>query len=97
MSKIFIFTAAWGLGTVNWLVIIALLNSVVSLVYYGRIVKAMFFDEPLKKDHLTTPAGISFSIALSTAALIVITFVAQLVLAAAGPAASGLLAFLAGR
>ncbi len=95
-SKIFIFTAAWGLG-LNWLVIIALINSIVSLVYYGRVVKVMFFDSPTKEDHLTTPAGLSTSIALTTAALIVITFVAQAILAAAGPAASGLLAFLAGR
>lgn len=95
-SKIFIFTAAWGLG-LNWLVIIALINSIVSLVYYGRVVKVMFFDAPVKEDHLTTPAGLSTSIALMTAALIVITFVAQGILTVAGPAASGLLAFLAGR
>ena len=95
-SKIFIFTAAWGLG-LNWLVIIALINSIVSLVYYGRVVKVMFFDAPTREDHLTTPAGLSTSIALTTAALIVITFVAQAILAAAGPAASGLLAFLTGR
>ena len=95
-SKIFIFTAAWGLG-LNWLVIIALINTIVSLVYYGRVVKVMFFDAPVKEDHLTTPAGLSTSIALMTAALIVITFIAQAILAAAGPAASGLLAFLAGR
>ena len=94
-SKIFIFTAAWGLGQ-SWLVIIALLNSVISLVYYGRIVKAMFFDAPLKKDHLTTPTTLNVSITLTTAALIVITFVAQLVLGAASPAAQGLLAFLVG-
>src|SRR5216684_5479612 len=54
ISKVFIFTAAWGEG-LSWLVVIALLNTVVSLVYYGRIVKAMYFDAPLKEDHLTTP------------------------------------------
>ena len=37
------------------LVVVALINSIVSLVYYGRIVKAMYFDAPLKEDHLTTP------------------------------------------
>ncbi|HLJ36178.1 MAG TPA: hypothetical protein VKU38_21145, partial [Ktedonobacteraceae bacterium] len=71
--------------------------TIVSLVYYGRVVKVMFFDAPTKNDHLTTPVGLSTSIALTTAALIVITFIAQAILAAAGPAASGLLAFLAGR
>jgi NADH-quinone oxidoreductase subunit N len=95
-SKIFIFTAAWGLGQ-NWLVIIALLNSIVSLVYYGRVVKAMYFDNPPKEDHLVTPLGLSTSITLTTAALLVITIAAQLVLSATGPAAGSLLAFLLGR
>ncbi|HKV57374.1 MAG TPA: hypothetical protein VJO32_03800, partial [Ktedonobacteraceae bacterium] len=74
-------------------VIIALLNTAVSLVYYGRIVKAMYFDAPAKEDHLTTPIGLSSSIALTTAALVVITFAASLVLELTGPAAN-LLAFL---
>src|SRR6266566_2646537 len=92
VSKVFIFTAAWGQG-LSWLVIIALLNTVVSLVYYGRIVKAMYFDAPVKEDHLTTPIGLSSSIALTSAAVIVITFVASAVLSLTGPAAN-LLAFL---
>jgi len=92
VSKVFIFTAAWGEG-LSWLVVIALLNTAVSLVYYGRIVKAMYFDAPAKEDHLTTPIGISSSIALTTAALVVITFAATLVLQLTGPAAN-LLAFL---
>ena len=96
VSKLFIFTAVWGQG-LYWLVVIALINTVVSLVYYGRIVKAMYFDAPLKEDHLTTPMGLSSSIALTTAALIVITFAAQVVLLLANPAANSLLAFLPGR
>ena len=96
VSKVVIFTAAWGPG-LGWLVIIALLNSVVSLVYYGRIVKSMYFDAPAREDHLTTPMTLSSSIALTTAALIVITFAAQVVLLLATPAANSLLAFLAGR
>lgn len=110
VSKVFIFTAAWGQGQalisggqavagqfLNILVVVALINSIISLVYYGRIVKAMYFDAPLKEDHLSTPLGLSSSIALTTAALIVITFAAQLVLAATSPAANSLLAFLLGR
>ncbi len=96
VSKLFIFTAVWGQG-LYWLVVIALINTVVSLVYYGRIVKAMYFDAPLKEDHLTTPLSLSSSIALTTAAVIVITFVAQVVLLIANPAANSLLAFLPGR
>ena len=96
VSKLFIFTAVWGQG-LYWLVVIALINTVVSLVYYGRIVKAMYFDAPLKEDHLTTPMGLSSSIALTTAAVVVITFAAQVVWLIANPAANSLLAFLPGR
>src|SRR5258707_688169 len=66
--KVFIFTAAWSEG-LGWLVIIALLSSVVSLVYYGRIVKAMYFESAAKEDHLSTPLGLGTSITLATAAL----------------------------
>ena len=69
VSKVFIFSAAWSQG-LSWLVVIALVNTVISLVYYGRLVKVMYFDAPLKEDHLTTPIGLSSSIALTTAALL---------------------------
>ncbi len=110
VSKVFIFTAAWGQGQaligsgqvvigqcLDVLVVVALINTIISLVYYGRVVKSMYFDAPFKEDHLSTPIGLSSSIALMTAALIVITFAAQLVLAATTPAANSLLAFLLGR
>ena len=93
VSKVFIFTAAWSAG-LSWLVIIALLASVVSLVYYGRVVKAMYFDAPLKEDRLSMPLGIGSSITLTTAALIVLTFAASVILAATNPAAISLLTAL---
>jgi NADH-quinone oxidoreductase subunit N len=90
VSKVFIFTAAWSEG-LGWLVVIALLTSVVSLVYYGRIIKAMYFEAPLKPDRLSTPLGIGTSITLTTAALVVLTFAASVILAATDPAAISLL------
>jgi NADH-quinone oxidoreductase subunit N len=96
MSKVFIFTSAWGEG-LGWLVIIALLNTVVSLVYYGRIVKSMYFDAPVKEDYIRPSPSITTSIVLTTAALIVIFFAAQIVLAAANPSASSLLSYLLGK
>lgn len=92
-SKVIIFTTAWQLGQ-QWLVIIALLNSIVSLVYYGRIVKVMFFEEPRKADHLATPIGLSTSITLASAALLVLTVIVQVILNAANPAAFSLFASL---
>ena len=84
-------TMSAGLG---WLVIIALLSSVVSLVYYGRIVRAMYFDAPLKEDRLRTPLDIGSSITLTTAALIVLTFGASIVPATTSPATFSLLTTL---
>lgn len=91
MSKLFLFTTAWGLGQ-SWLVIIALLNTIVSLVYYGRVVKAMFFDAPAKADRLVTPPSLGTAIVLTSAALLVLFFVAQVFLDLATPAS-----ILAGR
>ena len=85
----FLFTAAWGLGQ-QWLVIVALLNSIVSLVYYGRIVKAMFFDEPPKKDRLITPLGLGAALVFSSVALLVLLVAAPWVLALARLAAVSL-------
>ncbi len=95
-SKVIIFSTAWGLG-LNWLVIIALLNSIVSLVYYGRIIKTMYFDAPLKQDRLATPVTLASSVTFAAAALVVLTIAAQFIINAAAPAASSLLAFLVGR
>lgn len=86
MSKLFLFTTAWGLGQ-SWLVVVALLNTIVSLVYYGRLVKAMFFDAPAKADHLVTPPSLGVSITLTTAALLVLFFAAEVILGLATPAA----------
>lgn len=95
-SKVLIFLAAWGSGQ-SWLVIIALINSIVSLVYYGRIVKSMYFDAPLKQDHLEPSLSLNISIVITSVALVVFTFAAPVVLGAASPAANSLLAFLAGK
>jgi NADH-quinone oxidoreductase subunit N len=89
LSKIFLFTAAWGLGQ-QWLVVVALLNSIVSLVYYGRIVKAMFFDEPPKKDRLRTPIGLGTALVFSSVALVVLLVAAPWVLRLAHLAAVSL-------
>jgi NADH-quinone oxidoreductase subunit N len=95
-SKLFIFSAAWQLGQ-PWLVVVALLNSIVSVVYYGRIIKVMFFDAPAKEDHLVTSVSLGTTITLATASLLVLTVIVQVVLNATNPAAFGLFASLLGK
>ncbi|GCE47282.1 NADH-quinone oxidoreductase subunit N [Thermosporothrix hazakensis] len=81
ISKLYLFSAAWNMGQ-YWLVVVALLNSVISLVYYGRIVKAMFFDKPAKQGRLSTSFSLGTSLVLMSAALVVMTLVAQVFLSA---------------
>jgi NADH-quinone oxidoreductase subunit N len=45
MAKFFIFSAAVKTGLL-WLVVIAVINSVISAYYYLRVVKVMWFSEP---------------------------------------------------
>lgn len=92
-SKIYIFTAGWGLQQYV-LVIVALLNSIISLVYYGRIVKTMYFDAPVKPDRLVTPRGLTISIGLMSAALIVFFVIPGLLLQFTSPAGASLFQFL---
>ena len=50
----------------------------------------MYFEEPVKADRLSTPFGLSTSITLTTAALIVVTFAASIIMTALNPAAMSL-------
>jgi len=49
VGKFYVFAAGIQ-GGLYWLVLIAVLNSVVSLYYYARVVKAMFLDQPVAGD-----------------------------------------------
>ena len=61
MAKFYIFSSAVQHGLL-WLVVIAVLNSVVSAYYYLRVVKVMWFNEPKFKG--TVPSSTFLHIAL---------------------------------
>jgi NADH-quinone oxidoreductase subunit N len=71
IGKFYVFAAGVDAGVVA-LVVAGALNSVVSLYYYFRIVKKMFFDEPRPQDEVVVfPAfGMSAVVALSVATLV---------------------------
>jgi NADH-quinone oxidoreductase subunit N len=55
-GKYFVFTAAFA--KYPWLVLLAVANSVVSVVYYFKIVKAMYFNEgKLQEGNMEVPAS----------------------------------------
>ena len=68
-SKLTLFTAAVD-GNLTWLAFAGLLNSALSLGYYGLIVKRMYVDEPSSTQKVHEPAG--FALLLLAASMVVI-------------------------
>jgi NADH-quinone oxidoreductase subunit N len=58
-GKFFVFYAAVDAGLI-WLVVLAVLFSTVSIAYYLRVVKVIWFDEPAGGEFLPAPAGVAF-------------------------------------
>ncbi|MFW6413334.1 MAG: NADH-quinone oxidoreductase subunit N, partial [Oceanicaulis sp.] len=76
-GKLFVFYAAASAGLV-WLVVVALLFSTVSIAYYLRVVKVMWFDEPTA-EFQPAPGGVAFvSRAAGLATVALVPFVAIL-------------------
>ena len=88
-GKLFVFLAAVEAGLIT-LAVIGLLTSVVAAFYYLRIVKLMFFDEPVEA--FDRPMGRELSLIASVSALVIVFFVIGLwpVYEGAGTAAAAL-------
>ncbi|MBB4286596.1 NADH-quinone oxidoreductase subunit NuoN [Roseospira goensis] len=70
-AKFYVFMAAVEAGLV-WLAVIGVLTSVVSAFYYLRIVKVMYFDEPLESlDPIASP---TLRVVMGASALVVTFF-----------------------
>ena len=91
LSKLVIFWSAWGQGGgMEALVILGLLMSAVSIVYYANIVWRMFVIEPIKREDIQTPASVGVTMAVAVAGVLAMTVVFGQLLAAAGVSASSL-------
>ena len=64
-GKFYLFKAAMESPQLYWLVVVAVLNTIISLYYYLRLLKAMFMHEPLSEERINVPAGINFSLVVS--------------------------------
>jgi NADH-quinone oxidoreductase subunit N len=60
-AKWFVFSAGWESGAI-WLVIAAVANTIISLYYYLRLLKATFLTEPMDERRINIPAGSGFSL-----------------------------------
>jgi len=64
-GKFYVFRAALAKPTMVWLVVIAVMNSVVSVYYYLRVVTAMYFREPGKEVQPLRGASITAALAIA--------------------------------
>jgi NADH-quinone oxidoreductase subunit N len=71
MAKFYIFSSAVQ-HDLLWLVVIAVLNSVISAYYYLRVVKVMWFNEPKFEGNVTNSFALRLALGLSCAGVIVL-------------------------
>ncbi len=64
MAKFYIFSGAVRHGLL-WLVIIAVINSVISAYYYLRVVKVMWFGEPASAEKVPSSTALRVALSLS--------------------------------
>lgn len=67
VGKVLAFTAAWQ-GGFGWLVLVAVIASLVTAAFYLRIVWVMFFNDPTETTEVTSP-GPALSVVLVVAAV----------------------------
>jgi NADH-quinone oxidoreductase subunit N len=87
VAKLYIFNAAVESDLI-WLVVVAVLNSVVSAFYYLRLVRLMFLAEPESRESVAFSPGVKLALAAAVAGTIVFGIVPSPLLEAARDAAS---------
>jgi NADH-quinone oxidoreductase subunit N len=71
IGKFYIFSGAVHSGLL-WLVILAVINSVVSAYYYLRVVKVMWFGAPASTDKVQSSASLRLAVLISSAGVLLL-------------------------
>ncbi|MFC1971988.1 NADH-quinone oxidoreductase subunit N [Chloroflexota bacterium] len=87
MAKFYIFSSAVQ-HNLLWLVIIAVINSVISAYYYLRIVKVMWLGEPASQDKVPSSGALRLSLLLSCLGVLILGILPGMVMKLAQMAAS---------
>jgi NADH-quinone oxidoreductase subunit N len=74
MAKFYIFSTAVQ-HNLLWLVIIAVINSVISAYYYLRVVKVMWFGEPASEEKVPSSGALRLALSLSCLGVLVLGIV----------------------
>jgi len=86
MAKFYIFNGAVQNGLL-WLVIIAVLNSVISAFYYLRVVKVMWLGEPASTEKVPSSGALRLALTLTSLGVIALFIFADPIIKAAESAA----------
>jgi NADH-quinone oxidoreductase subunit N len=74
LSKLFIFIAAWHEGGfMTFLVVLGLINSAISLVYYANVTWRMYSVEPEKRNGIQAPRAVKLTMALAVFGVFALT------------------------
>ncbi len=87
MAKFYIFSGAVQHGLL-WLVIIAVINSVISAYYYLRVVKVMWLGEPASEDKVPSSGALRLALSLSCFGVLLLGIIPGFVMRLAEIAAS---------
>jgi NADH-quinone oxidoreductase subunit N len=95
LSKLFIFFTAWGEGSgLTFLVILGLINSTISIVYYANVVWRMYVIEPEKKERIPVPGSVSLTMTIAVVGIFALTIVLGVLLSQAASGAGSLIQVL---
>ena len=87
MAKFYIFSAAVQ-HSLLWLVVIAVINSVISAYYYLRVVKVMWLGEPTSEEKVPSSGALRVALALSCLGVLLLGIIPGYVMRLAEMAAS---------
>ena len=82
-AKFTVLQAAWQAGF-TWPVVAAVLLAVIGAFYYLRIVKLMYFDEPINHDAILAPVDMQFVLSINALALLLIGLLPQVLMNVCG-------------
>ena len=86
MAKFYIFRGAVQSGLL-WLVVLAVLNSVISAYYYLRVVKVMWFGEPASDEKVPSSGALRLALAISCLGVLVLGIIPGYIMSLAESAA----------
>ncbi|UCG55546.1 MAG: NADH-quinone oxidoreductase subunit N [Dehalococcoidia bacterium] len=89
LAKFYIFTGAAASGLL-WLLIVAVINSVISVYYYLRVVKVIWLGEPLFEGKIQSSNAAKFSLAICCLGILLLGIIPAIIMKFVETAASSL-------